>query len=101
VPDRTSESPQRFPARCQGHDAITQRHEFDYPDRFQATTPWEALPVGLGGGEVWLHLGCSAAWRAGRIGEAVEALALVGIAAPPGGSVTSEESSTDQTGSEG
>jgi hypothetical protein len=42
------------------------------------------LAVGLGGagqawGQVWLHRGCAAAWRAGRIAEAVTALAALGI----------------------
>ena len=63
----------------------------------------DLLPVGLGGGQVWLHLGCSAAWRAGRIAEAVEALALMRIAASPGNSVTSEETTplSKATGSTG
>jgi hypothetical protein len=37
------------------------------------------LPVGLGGGEVWLHCGCAPLWRAGRIAEAITALAAMGI----------------------
>jgi hypothetical protein len=37
------------------------------------------LPVGLGGGQVWLHRGCSSAWRTARIAEAVAALAAIGI----------------------
>jgi hypothetical protein len=44
----------------------------------------DLLPVGLGGGEVWLHIGCSAAWRAARIAEAVLALAAMGITGPEG-----------------
>jgi hypothetical protein len=42
----------------------------------------DLLPVGLGGGEVWLHRGCSAAWRAARIAEAVAGLAAMGIGGP-------------------
>ena len=37
------------------------------------------LAIGLGGGEVWLHRECSPAWHAGRIAEAVAALAAMGI----------------------
>jgi hypothetical protein len=44
------------------------------------------LPVGLGGGEVWLHVECSAAWRASRIAEAVSALTAMGIRGPEGSS---------------
>ena len=40
----------------------------------------DLLPVGLGGGEVWLHVECSAAWRAARIAEAIAGLAALGIA---------------------
>jgi hypothetical protein len=43
------------------------------------------LPVGLGSGQVWLHLGCSAAWRAARKAEAVAAAAM-GIRGPEGSS---------------
>jgi hypothetical protein len=38
------------------------------------------LPVGIAGaGEVWLHIGCSTAWRTAREAEAVAALAAMGI----------------------
>ena len=44
------------------------------------------LAVGLGGGLVWAHRECAPAWRAGRIAEAVTALAALGITGPAGGS---------------
>ena len=44
------------------------------------------LAVELGGGLVWAHRECAPAWRAGRLAEAVTALAAVGI--------TSKSSST-------
>jgi hypothetical protein len=44
------------------------------------------LPVSLGGGQVWLHRGCSPRWRAARMAEAVAALALLGIRGPEGSS---------------
>jgi hypothetical protein len=38
------------------------------------------LPVGLAGaGEIWLHVECSTAWCAARKGEAVAAVAAMGI----------------------
>jgi hypothetical protein len=41
------------------------------------------VPVGLAGaGEVWLHIGCSAAWRTARRADAVAALAAMGITDP-------------------
>jgi hypothetical protein len=40
------------------------------------------LPVGLGGGKVWLHRGCATAWCAARKAEALAALASMGIRAP-------------------
>ena len=50
-----------------------------------ATRPGDDLsPVGLGDGQVWLHLGCSTAWGAGRIAEAVADLAEMGIRGPRG-----------------
>jgi hypothetical protein len=48
------------------------------------------LAVGLGGvgqtwGLVWVHRGCAPAWRAGRIAEAVTALAAMGVKGTYGG----------------
>ena len=42
------------------------------------------LAIGLGGGQVWAHRECAPAWRAGRIAEAVTALAAMGITGPEG-----------------
>jgi hypothetical protein len=46
----------------------------------------DLLLVGLGGGEVWLHRGCSTTWRTARIAAAVTALVALGIAGPEGSS---------------